>query len=64
MKSHVFVVYDGKNRVVSMYANQTWANRLAATSEDYRVESYVHTQNRHALEIEEFMTRGKDTYKI
>lgn len=57
MKPYVFAVYDNKNRVIALYANQTWANRKAKTSEEYRVESYVHTENRRALEIEEFRTR-------
>lgn len=40
-----------------MYVNDTWAYRKAETSKDYRVEEYVHTGNRKALEMEEFMTR-------
>lgn len=59
MHSHVFVVYDNQNRVVALYTNETWANRKADTSEDYRVESYVHTGNRRALEMAEWMTRDK-----
>lgn len=54
---HVYVVYDKQDKVVEMYVNSTWAYRKAETSEDYRVESYVHTGNRKALEMEEFMTR-------
>lgn len=59
MKSHIYAAYDSQNRIVALYTNKTWANRKAGTSEDYRVESYVHTGNRKALEIEEWMTRDK-----
>lgn len=55
--SYVYVVYDRQDKVVAMYVNSTWAYRKAETSEDYRVESYVHTGNRKAIEMEEFMTR-------
>lgn len=57
--SHVYAVYDDKDRVVALYTNQTWANRKTDRSDNYRVESYVHTQNRRALEMEEFMTRDQ-----
>lgn len=59
MNTHVFAVYDNKDRVVALYTNETWAYRKADTSEDYRVESYVHTKNRRALEMEEWLTRDE-----
>lgn len=57
MKTHVFAVYDNKDRVVALYTNETWAYRKAETSKGYRVESYVHTENREALEMAAWLTR-------
>ncbi len=59
MKEHryVYVVYDKQDKVVAMYVNGTWAYRKADSQEDYRVEEYVHTENRKAIEIIEHMTR-------
>lgn len=59
MKSSVFVVYDDKNRVVNMYANHTWAHKKAEANDNYHVEEYVHTKNRRAVEMAEFMSRNE-----
>lgn len=61
-KPHVFVVYDEKNRVIDIYANQTWASRKANTSKNYRVETYVHENNRYAIKMAEHMTREEGVY--
>ncbi len=44
MKKDVYVVYDANDRIVSIYANWTWAKKYADRSSSYRIERYVHTK--------------------
>ncbi|MBM7598192.1 hypothetical protein JOC34_000549 [Virgibacillus halotolerans] len=51
MKGCIYAVYNEKNRVIGLYANETWAKRKADRSDSYRVETYVHTENRKMIEM-------------
>lgn len=58
MNGYLYAVVDDNDRNIKLYASHTWAKRKASRRSNWRIETYVHADNRRLIEIAEFMTRG------
>lgn len=60
MHHDVYVVYDSSNRVIDLYVSYTWAKRKSKESVDYRVETYIHPNDRLGIESAAYSLRNRN----
>lgn len=56
----IFVVYDANDRIVEMFARQSWALRKKEQTHGGRIETYVHERDKFGIEMARFMNKGSD----